>query len=186
MGAEWLRRVRPRCAPNSAVSSSRVCKDMRRSRKRARLRRGRIGQEMKTQMAFELAQAGSCHAVSEGFGKPARALGRADADFVGHWIPMDNNTSEQRARSGGGAEELLWLGFPMERPAGNGDILDLHIVFVEAQSPEMADIGTSEQCRQPGAKFNQISAWVCLPWNLDAAKRSELGEPSLLERDDTS
>jgi transposase len=42
-----------------------------------------------------------------------------------------------------------------------------------------------EHCATAGGKV-PADIQPFLPWNLDAAKRSELGEPSLLERDDTS
>src|SRR5258705_12754963 len=78
---------------------------------------------------------GSRHAVSEGIGKPERALGRADTV---RGRPPDPDGQQRLgttgARSGGGAEELLWLGFALERSVSGGVVLDLcHVVALEAQ-----------------------------------------------------
>ena len=97
--------------------------------------------EMKTRMETELAQAD--------LAPPCR---RALESLQAHWvgltrfvddprIPMDNNTSEQLARPCGGSEELLRLGFPMEWSTSGRVVLDLrHVVDVEAESSEMADV----------------------------------------------
>ena len=98
--------------------------------------------EMKTQMETELARADlatPCRKVLESLQEHWEGLTRFVDDPR---IPMDNNASERRAAGpGGGAEELLRLGIPMERSTGGGVVLDLcHVVDVEAQSSEMADV----------------------------------------------
>ena len=98
--------------------------------------------EMKAQMESGTGPGGSCDALPEGFGKPAGALGWADAV---RGRPADPDGQQHLgttcAGPGGGAEELLRLGFPMEWSTGGGVVLDLrHVVDVEAQSSEMADV----------------------------------------------
>src|SRR5208337_3225563 len=85
---------------------------------------------------------GSCTNLPESSGKPAIALGRADAV---RGCPADPDGQQRLrttcARPCGGAEELLRFGFPMEWSSGGGVVLDLrHAVDVEAQSSEMADV----------------------------------------------
>ena len=97
---------------------------------------------MKTQMETELARADlatPCRKALESLREHWEGLTRFVDDPR---IPMDNNASERRgAGPGGGAEELLRLGVALERSTGGGVVLDLgHVVAVEAQSAEMADV----------------------------------------------
>src|SRR5208282_5217105 len=84
----------------------------------------------------------SCDALPEGFGKPAGALGWADAVCRRPAHPDgQQHLGTTCTGPGGGAEELLRLGIPMECSTGGGVVLDLrHVVDVEAQSSEMADV----------------------------------------------
>src|SRR5690349_20830476 len=68
---------------------------------------------------------GSGDAVPESAGEPGSALGGADAV---RGRPADPD-GQQCLRttctgSGGGAEELLWLGLALEWPVGGGGVLD--------------------------------------------------------------
>ncbi len=85
---------------------------------------------------------GSADAVPESAGEPGSALGGADAV---RGRPADPDGQQYlRATctgSGGGAEELLRLGFALEWPVGGDGVLDLrHVGDVGAQSPEVADV----------------------------------------------
>src|SRR5664279_4323962 len=85
---------------------------------------------------------GSRDALPEDPGEPGDALGGADAV---RRRPADPDGQQYLgttcAGCGGGAEELLRLGFALEWPVGGGGVLDLrHVGAVGAQSPEVADV----------------------------------------------
>ncbi len=98
--------------------------------------------EMKTGMETETGPGRSRTTVPEGSGKPASAVGGADAV---RGRPADPDGQQYLGTTGarpcGGSEELLRLGFPMEWSTRGRVVLDLrHIVAVEAESSEMADV----------------------------------------------
>ena len=147
---EWLRRIRGLyrlndsrlAAPKGATASGAADVGLRQA-----------VAAMKAEMETELARADlatPCRKALESLREHWEGLTRFVDDAR---IPMDNNASERRARPGCGAEELLWLGFALEWPAGVGDVLDLcHVVTVEDQSPAMADVVLRAVCdgRGPG------------------------------------
>ena len=63
-------------------------------------------------------------------------------------IPMDNNASERAGRGPAVAqEELLRFGFPVEWPAGSGDVFAVrHAGPLENQSATVADVVLGELC----------------------------------------
>lgn len=101
-------------------------------------------------------------------------------------IPMDNNASERRARGpavgrknfyGSGS---LWSG---QQAAAMFSILATLSLW--KLNPRKWLTWYFEQCAAAGGRVpEEIQRF--LPWNLDAAKRSELGEPGLAGKDDTS
>jgi transposase len=150
---------------------------------------GRLRQavaEMKTQLETELARADlatPCRKVLE--------------SLQGHWegltrfvddprIPMDNNSSERRARGPAVARKnfygsgSLWSG---QQAAAMFSILATLSLW--KLNPRKWLTWYFEQCAAAGGKVPE-NIQPFLPWNLDAAKRRELGEPGLPERDDTS
>src|SRR5277367_1270879 len=91
---------------------------------------------------------GSCDTLSQGLGKFAGALGGADtvrrrsADSDGQQC-----LGTTWARPGVGAEELLRLGFGLERPVSGDGVLDLcHVVDAQAQPAKMADVVLRAMC----------------------------------------
>ena len=132
--------------------------------------------EMKTQMETELAQAD--------LATPCR---KALESLHAHWegltlfvddprIPMDNNASERRARGPAVARKnfygsgSLWSG---QLAAAMFSILATLSLW-KLKSAEMADVVLRALRRAGGQVPAEIQPF--LPWNLDAAKRNELGE----------
>jgi transposase len=142
--------------------------------------------EMKTQMETELTRAD--------LATPCR---KVLGSLRGHWdgltrfvddprIPMDNNASERRARGPAVARKnfygsgALWSG---QQAAAMFSILaTLSLWKLNARKWLTWYF---EHCAAAGGKVPEPIERF-LPWNLDAATRSELGEPGLPQRDDTS
>jgi len=142
--------------------------------------------EMKTQMETELGRVD--------LATPSR---KALESLQEHWegltrfvddprIPMDNNASERRARGPAVARKNFY---------GSGSLWSgqlaaaLFSLFATLSlwklNPRKWLTWYFEHCAAAGGKVPE-NIQPFLPWNLDAAKRSELGEPGLPERDDTS
>ena len=150
---------------------------------------GRLRQavaEMKTQMETELARADlatPCRKALESLHEHWVGLTRFVDDPR---IPMDNNTSEQRARGPAVARKnfygsgSLWSG---QQAAAMFSILATLSLW--KLNPRRWLTWYFEHCAAAGGKV-PADIQRFLPWNLDAAKRSELGEPSHPESDDTS
>lgn len=150
---------------------------------------GRLRQtvaEMKTEMETELARADlttPCRKALESLQEHWEGLTRFVDDPR---IPMDNNASERRARGPAVARKnfygsgSLWSG---QQAAAMFSILaTLSLWRLNARKWLTWYF---EHCAAAGGKVpEEIEPF--LPWNLDAAKRSDLGESSLPERDDTS
>jgi transposase len=150
---------------------------------------GRLRQavaEMKTEMETELARADlatPCRKALESLHEHWVGLTRFVDDPR---IPMDNNTSEQRARGPAVARKnfygsgSLWSG---QQAAAMFSILATLSLWT--LNPRRWLTWYFEHC---AAAEGKVPADIqrFLPWNLDAAKRSELGEPSHPESDDTS
>jgi transposase len=141
---------------------------------------------MKTQMETELARAGlatPCRKALESLHEHWDGLTR----FVGDpRIPMDNNASERCARGPAVARKNFY---------GSGSLWSgrlaaaLFSIFATLSlwklNPRKWLTWYFEHCAAAaGTVPEDIQPF--LPWNLDAAKRNELGEPDLPEGDDTS
>jgi len=142
--------------------------------------------EMKTQMETELARADlatPCRKALESLQEHWEGLTRFVDDPR---IPMDNNSSEQRARGPAVARKnfygsgSLWSG---QQAAAMFSILATLSLW--KLNPRKWLTWYFEQCAAAGGKV-PADIQRFLPWNLDAAKRSELGEPGFPESDDTS
>ena len=150
---------------------------------------GRLRQavaEMKTQMETELARADlatPCRKALESLQEHWEGLTRFVDDPR---IPMDNNASERRARGPAVARKnfygsgSLWSG---QQAAAMFSIFATLSLW--KLNPRKWLTWYFEQCAAAGGKVPE-DIQPFLPWNLDAAKRSELGEPDLPARDDTS
>jgi transposase len=150
---------------------------------------GRLRQavaEMKTQMETELAQADlatPCRKVLESLQEHWEGLTRFVDDPR---IPMDNNASERRARGPAVARKNFY---------GSGSLWSgqlaaaLFSIFATLSlwkiNPRKWLTWYFEQCAAAGGGV-PTDIQPFLPWNLDAAKKSELGESDLPEGDDTS
>ena len=101
-------------------------------------------------------------------------------------IPRDNNASERRPRGPAGARKNcdgsggLWSG---RQAAALFSILATLSLW--QLTPRKWLTWSFEHCAMAGGKVPE-DIQPFLPWNLDPAKRSELGEPDLPEREDTS
>src|SRR4051794_13708734 len=101
-------------------------------------------------------------------------------------IPMDNNASERRARGPAVARKnfygsgSLWSG---QQAATMFSILATLSLW--KLNPRRWLTWYFERCAVAGGKVPE-DIQPFLPWNLDAAKRNELGEPGLPEGEDTS
>jgi transposase len=141
---------------------------------------------MKTQMETELGRgdlATPCRKALESLQEHWEGLTRFVDDPR---IPMDNNASERRARGPAVARKnfygsgSLWSG---QLAAALFSLLATLSLW--KLNPRKWLTWYFEYCAAAGGKVpEQIQSF--LPWNLDAAKRSELEEPGLPERDDTS
>ena len=157
---EWLRRIRVLYRLNDRRLAAE--KDSAAFREADDCLRQAVA-EMKTQMETELARADlatPCRKALESLQEHWEGLTRFVDDPR---IPMDNNASERRARGPAVARKNFYgSGSAMERSAGGGDVLDLcHVVDVEAQSPEMADVVLRASARRPGARFRRTSSRSC-------------------------
>jgi transposase len=150
---------------------------------------GRLRQvvtEMKAQMETELARADlatPCRKALESLQEHWAGLTRFVDDPR---IPMDNNASERRARgpavarknfSGSGS---LWSG---QQAAAMFSIFATLSLW--KLNPRKWLMWYFAHCAAAGGRVPE-DIQPFLPWNLDAAKRSELGGPGLPERNDTS
>jgi transposase len=150
---------------------------------------GRLRQavaEMKTQMETELAQADlatPCRKVLESLQEHWEGLTRFVDDPR---IPMDNNASERRARGPAVARKnfygsgSLWSGQLAAAMFSIFATLSLWKI-----NPRKWLTWYFEQCAAAGGRV-PTDIQPFLPWNLDAAKKSELGESGLPEGEDTS
>jgi transposase len=150
---------------------------------------GRLRQavaEMKTEMETELGRgdlATPCRKALESLQEHWEGLTRFVDDPR---IPMDNNASERRARGPAVARKnfygsgSLWSG---QQAAAMFSILATLSLW--KLNPRKWLTWYLEQCAVAGGKV-PADIQPFLPWNFEAAKRSELGEPGLPERDDTS
>jgi transposase len=142
--------------------------------------------EMKAQMETELARADlatPCRKALESLQEHWEGLTRFVDDPR---IPMDNNASERRARGPAVARKnfygsgSLWSG---QQAAAMFSILATLSLW--ELNPRKWLTWYFERCAAAGGKVPE-DIQPFLPWNLDAATRSELGEFGLPERDDTS
>jgi transposase len=150
---------------------------------------GRLRQavaEMKAQMEAETARADlatPCRKALESLQEHWEGLTRFVDDPR---IPMDNNASERRARGPAVARKNFY---------GSGSLWSgrlaaaLFSIFATLSlwklNPRKWLTWYFEHCAMAGGKVPE-NIQPFLPWNLDAGKRSELGECSLPEGDDTS
>jgi transposase len=142
--------------------------------------------EMKMQMETELARADlatPCRKALESLKEHWEGLARFVDDAR---IPMDNNASERRARGPAVARKnfygsgALWSG---QLTAALFSIFAT--LSLGKLNPRRWLTWYFEQCAAVGGKV-PADLQRFLPWNLDAARRNELGEPGLPEGDDTS
>jgi transposase len=142
--------------------------------------------EMKAEMETELARsdlATPCRKALESLREHWEGLTRFVDDPR---IPMDNNASERRARGPAVARKnfygsgSLWSG---RQAAAMFSILATLSLW--ELNPRRWLTWYLEQCALAGGKVPE-DIRPFLPWNPDAAKRSELGGPGLPEREDTS
>jgi transposase len=142
--------------------------------------------EMKTEMETELGRgdlATPCRKALESLHEHWEGLTRFVDDPR---IPMDNNASERRARGPAVARKnfygsgSLWSG---QQAAAMFSILATLSLW--KLNPRRWLTWYLEHCAVAGGKV-PAEIQPFLPWNLEAAKRSELGEPGPPERDDTS
>jgi transposase len=150
---------------------------------------GRLRQEiaeMKTQLETELARADlatPCRKALESLQEHWEGLTRFLDDPR---IPMDNNASERRARGPAVARKnfygsgSLWSG---QQAAAMFSILATLSLW--KLNPRKWLTWYFEQCAVAGGKVPE-DIQPFLPWNLNAARRSELGEPDLPKGEDTS
>jgi transposase len=180
---EWLRRIRMLyrlndrrlAAPKDAAAFGEADRCLRQA-----------VAEMKTRMETELAQAD--------LATPCR---KALASLQEHWegltrfvddarIPMDNNASERRARGPAVARKNFY---------GSGSLWSgqlaaaLFSIFATLSlwklNPRRWLRWYFERCAAAGGQV-PADLHAFLPWNLDAARRNELGERGRREGDDTS
>jgi transposase len=150
---------------------------------------GRLRQavaEMKTEMETELARADlatPCRKALESLHEHWEGLTRFVDDPR---IPMDNNASERRARGPAVARKNFY---------GSGSLWSGRLaaaLFSICATLSLWKLNARkwltwyfEHCAVAGGKVPE-DIQPFLPWNLDAGKRSELGERSPAEGDDTS
>jgi transposase len=142
--------------------------------------------EMTTEMETQLARADlatPCRKALESLQEHWTGLTRFVDDPR---IPMDNNASERRARGPAVARKnfygsgSLWSG---QQAAAMFSIFATLSLW--KLNPRKWLRWYFERCAAAGGKVPE-DIRPFLPWNLDVAKRSELGEPGLPVRDDTS
>jgi len=180
---EWLRRIRVLYRLNDLrVAATKDASAFAEADGRLR----RAVAEMETQRETELARADlatPCRKALESLHEHWDGLTRFVDDPR---IPMDNNASERRARGPAVARKnfygsgSLWSG---QQAAA------LFSIFATLSlwelNPRRWLTWYFEHCAAAGGKVPE-DIRPFLPWNLDAAKRSELGEAGPPERDDTS
>ncbi len=180
---EWLRRIRVLYRWNDRRSAAR--KDAAAFGEADGHLRHAVA-EMKAQMETELARADlatPCRKALESLHEHWEGLTRFVDDPR---IPMDNNASERQARGPAVARKnfygsgSLWSG---QQAAAMFSILATLSLW--KLNPRKWLTWYFEHCAEAGGKVPE-DIEPFLPWNLDAARRSELGEPGLPERDDTS
>ena len=180
---EWLRRIRVLyrwndrrlAAPKDAAAFGEAD---------GRLRQAVV--EMKAQMETELARAGlatPCRKALESLHEHWDGLTRFVDDPR---IPMDNNASERRAHGPAVARKNFY---------GSGSLWSGRLaaaLFSIFATLSLWKLNARkwltwyfEHCAMAGGKVPE-DIQPFLPWNLDAGKRSELGERGLAEGDDTS
>ncbi len=142
--------------------------------------------EMKAQMETELARANlatPCRKALESLREHWEGLTRFVDDPR---IPMDNNASERRARG----PAVAWKNFYGSGSLWSGQQAAAMFSILATLSlwklnPRKWLTWYFEHCAAAGGEIpKDIEPF--LPWNLEAAKKKELGEPGLPERDDTS
>jgi transposase len=180
---EWLRRIRVLYRLNDLrVAATKDASAFAEADGRLR----RAVAEMETQRETELARADlatPCRKALESLHEHWDGLTRFVDDPR---IPMDNNASERQARGPAVARKnfygsgSLWSG---QQAAA------LFSIFATLSlwklNPRKWLMWYFEHCAAAGGKVPE-DIQPFLPWNLDAAKRSELGEAGPPERDDTS
>jgi transposase len=142
--------------------------------------------EMKTQMETELARADlatPCRKALESLREHWEGLTRFVDDLR---IPMDNNASERRERGPAVARKnFCGSGSKWSGQLAAAAFSIFATLSMWKLNPRKWLTWYFEHCAAAGGKV-PADIQPFLPWNLDAAKRSELGEPGLPERDDTS
>jgi transposase len=180
---EWLRRIRVLYRLNDRRLAA--TKDVRAFAEANGCLRQAVA-EMKTQMETELARADlatPCRKALQSLQEHWEGLTRFVDDPR---IPMDNNASERRARGPAVARKnfygsgSLWSG---QQTAAMFSIFATLSLW--KLNPRKWLTWYFEQCAAAGGKVPK-DIQPFLPWNLDAAKRSELGQTGLPAGDDTS
>src|SRR3954464_3351558 len=180
---EWLRRIRVLYRLNDHRLA--VSKDAAAFGEADGLLRQAVA-EMKTQRETELGRADlatPCRKALESLHEHWEGLTRFVDDPR---IPMDNNASERRARGPAVARKnfygsgSLWSG---QQAAAMFSILATLSLW--KLDPRRWLTWYLERCAVEGGKV-PADIEPFLPWNLGAAKRSELADPTFFDRDNTS
>jgi transposase len=142
--------------------------------------------EMEAQLGTELARqdlATPCRKALESLHEHWEGLTRFVDDPR---IPMDNNASERRARGPAVARKNFYgSGSQWSGRLAAALFSILATLSLWKLNPRKWLTWYFERCAAAGGKVpEEIQPF--LPWNLDAAKRNQLGEPGLAEGDDTS
>jgi len=142
--------------------------------------------EMEAQLGTELARqdlATPCRKALESLHEHWEGLTRFVDDSR---IPMDNNASERRARGPAVARKNFYgSGSQWSGRLAAALFSILATLSLWKLNPRKWLTWYFERCAAAGGKVpEEIQPF--LPWNLDAAKRNQLGEPGLAEGDDTS
>jgi transposase len=142
--------------------------------------------EMKTQMETELARADlatHCRKVLESL----RAHWEGLTLFVDDpRIPMDNNTSERRARGPAVARKNFYgSGSQWSGQLAAAAFSIFATLSLWKLNPRKWLTWYFEQCAAAGGKVPK-DIQLFLPWNLSEENKKKLGEPGLTEGDDTS
>src|SRR5262245_36692611 len=142
--------------------------------------------EMEAQLGTELARqdlATPCRKALESLHEHWEGLTRFVDDSR---IPMDNNASERRARGPAVARKNFYgSGSQWSGRLAAALFSILATLSLWKLNPRKWLTWYFQRCAAAGGKVpEEIQPF--LPWNLDAAKRNQLGEPGLAEGDDTS
>ena len=142
--------------------------------------------EMKTQMEAELTRADlatPCRKALESLHEHWEGLTRFVDDPR---IPMDNNASERRARGPAVARKNFYgSGSPWSGQLATALFSILATLSLWKLNPRRWLTWYFEHCAAAGGKVPK-DIQPFLPWNLDEARRNELGDPGLPKRVDTS